>query len=791
MRTIYLNKWKNICLTAGLVLAAGCTPEENLPGVKQMDIAVSQSYVEQGVKAQWEVGDSVSVFFDGVKTPKYFVITSVSADKESATMRGDYPYGVTDGTRITAVYPHTAISADVSAIPVDLTHLKYKEGAIDMSSMIYSASALYEKDHISTLGFKANTAKVTLEIDPFDGFDPSLLSRVDISSSTLTTSASLNLLAGEDEDEWRLRASNGVAVTLQEPIAAKARTETGGVKIDLICIPTQEGQKVDKLNVYLTAGDDMFYAEVTDGFEIKQNSNVLPSKTSMLNKTESGALIFWRKLEEKQMNTGVIRDADGVFRAYYDINYDEKKVKFIELSKEKYEQYAPVEVSEQSLSAGYYALDWETPVCGVKGMSYDLSSDVISLKTEDGVIASIDGNTTAAEEFLAGNKAHYEIKFDRAVASPVFTRGAMSKTLWDGAIAQGTMTDIQLNVDRGWAFVTFPKEWTSYQTKYETLSKDRIAITWTGGLDFGEVDKVVNEQKLGDNILKNYFSDKNLFVPAVEGSHVFFVINTETGEWFKFQPQNEDDYSTIEGSAIEKRLLVSRFDAGVLRQNGEFVAYYDMDLKAGTVNFYSLNSGKTDIDFKEGIALTKEERKITWAEPLQGVTGIELDDANNLKLLGATTLTLDNNPTAASEFLDTSTGGHYAIAIDRSTQKCTKGNLPADFISQIMNHRMNTIELNQGSAWAFVTFTNDGSNNYTFYKTTSRILTKDEISFTNKDLSEFVGGYTVDKDLTPKIKGMLESFYDTNIVVRQKVGGLKPFYVINKAGKGWFLFDRQ
>lgn len=53
---------ENICLTAGLVLAAGCTPEENLPGVKQMDIAVSQSYVEQGVKAQWEVGDSVSVF---------------------------------------------------------------------------------------------------------------------------------------------------------------------------------------------------------------------------------------------------------------------------------------------------------------------------------------------------------------------------------------------------------------------------------------------------------------------------------------------------------------------------------------------------------------------------------------------------------------------------------------------------------------------------------------------------------------------------------------------------------
>ena len=790
MKTVYLNRWKSTWLAAGLLIAAACTPEENIPGVKQLDITVSQSYVEQGVKAQWEVGDSISVFFDGVKTPKYFTITSVSGDKESATIHGDYPYGIKNGTRITAVYPHMAISTDVSAVPVDLTDLMYKDGALDMSSMIYSASAIYENNQISTLGFKANTAKVTLDIEPFDGFEPSLISRVDITSPSLTTSASLNLLAGEDEDEWRQRISNGVSVMLQEPIAAKARTENGGVKIDLICIPTQEGQKVDKLNVYLTAGDDMFYAEVTEGFEIKQNSNVKPAKTRMLNKTESGALIFWRKLEEKQMNTGVIRDADGVFRAYYDINYDEKKIKFIQLTKEDYGNYAAASTSEQVLIPGYYAFNWKTPVCGVKGMKYDLSSDVISLDVETGKLASIDGNGTAADDFLEGNGVHYEIKFDRTASSPTFTRGAMSKKLWDGAIAQGTMTDIQLNADRDWAFVTFPKEWTSYQTKYKVLSKDRISMTWTGGLDFGEVDKVVNEQKLGDNILKNYFSE-NLFIPAVQGSHVFFVINTESGEWFKFQPQNEDDYSTIEGSAIEKRLLAGKYDSGVLRQNGEFMAYYDMDLKSGVVNLYSLNAEKTNIDFKEGVTLKKEDRKITWSEAVQGVTGIELDEANNLKLLGETSLTLDNNPTAASEFLNTSTGGHYAIVIDRATRKCTRGNLSSDFMTQIMNHRMNTIELNQGSEWAFVTFTNDGSNNYTFYKTTSKILAKDEIGFTNKDLNEFIGGYTVDKDLTPKIKGMLESFYDTNIVVRQKVGGLKPFYVINKAGKGWFLFDRQ
>lgn len=787
MKSIILNKWKNICLAAGLVAAGACTPEEYIPGVKMMDIPVSQSYVDPDVRAQWKVGDSVSVFFDGIKTPKYFTVTSVSADLESATIRGDYPYGVKNGTQITAVYPHTAISTDVSAIPVDLTDLIYKNGAIDLSSMVYSASAIYNNEQITTLGFNAETARLTLDLEPFEGFDPAMLSRVDIVSPSLTTSASLNLMAGEDEDRWRLRVTDGLSVTLKEPVAAAARTENGGIRIDLICIPTEEGKKVDKLNVYLTAGDDMFYAEVNEGIDIKQNMHITSQKTDMLNKSESGALIFWRKLEEKQMTSGVIRDSEGVFRAYYDINYADRKVRFIQLSKEDFEQYKPVVMTEQVLTPGYYSLDWETSVCGVKGMKYDAATDAISLTMDEGAsAASIDGNTTAATEFLKGNGVHYEIKLNRG-QQPSYNRGAMSKALWNGAMAQGFMNVIELNSGNNWTFVTYPNNYTSYQSKYTVLSKDRIKAEWTGNFlpDNFTTDKDLNEQTIRQNILDTYYSE-NLFIPAMEGSHIFFVINLSSGEWFKFQPQNEDDYSIVEGSTIEKRLLIGKLDSGVFRKNGEFVAYYDMDLNAETVNFYSLNNG--DIEFKQGIALTKSDRSISWTEPVQGVTGIELDDNNNLVLSGESTLSLDNNPTAASEFLDKNAGHHYVINIDRNAKKCTKGNMSPEFISEAMSQGyMTIIEVNKDRNWSFTTM----PNNYTSYKNEYNALSKDEIEFKNDNL-DCDDGFAADKEINKTaLAGMLDSFYDVNIVVRQKVGGYKPFYVINKAGKGWFLFERD
>lgn len=787
MKSNILNKWKNICLAAGLVAAGACTPEEYIPGVKMMDIPVSQSNVDPDVKAQWKVGDSVSVFFDGIKTPKYFTVTSVSADLESATIRGDYPYGLKEGTKVTAVYPHRAISTDISAIPVDLTDLIYKNGAIDLSSMVYSSSGIYNNDQITTLGFNAETSRLTIDLEPFEGFDPALLSRVDIVAPSLTTSASLNLLAGEDEDRWRLRVNNGLSVTLKEPVTATARTENGGVRIDLICIPTEEGKKVDKLNVYLTAGDDMFYAEVNEGFDIKQNMHITSQKTDMLNKSESGALIFWRKLEEKQMTSGVIRDSEGVFRAYYDINYADRKVKFIQLSKEDFEQYKPAEITEQDLTTGYYSLDWQIPVCGVKGMKYDTATGTISLTMDEGASsASIDGNTTAATEFLKGNGVHYEIKLNRG-QQPSYARGAMSRALWEGAMSQGFMNVIELNSGNGWTFVTYPNNYTSYQSKYTVLSKDMIKAEWTGSFlpDNFTTDKDLNEQTIRQTILDTYYSE-NLFIPAMEGSRIFFVINLSSGEWFKFQPQNEDDYSVVEGSSIEKRILLGKFDSGVFRKNGEFAAYYDMDLNAGTVNFYSLNNG--EIEFKQGVALNKSDRSISWTEPVQGITGIELDDNNNLVLSGDNSLSLDNNPTASTEFLDKNSGHHYTIVIDRNSGKCSRGNMPAKFLEMVKQHpKMTTIEINKDWNWDFVIYP-AGPNGYAFYKTVYESISNDEIRFTNNG---FDSGFTDDENGKNAIQGILDSFYDVNIVVRQKVGGYKPFYVINKSGKGWFLFERD
>lgn len=788
------NILKNICLAAAAVFAAACTPDQMIPEVKMMSVSISQSNVDQGIKAQWEVGDSVSVFFSGIKTPKYFTITSVSGDKETATISGDYPYGMANGTMVMAVYPHVPISSDISSIPVDLKELRYSNGFLDMSSMVYSAFATYENEQIAPLSFYSETAKVTLDVEPFDGFDPSTLERVDIVSSSLTTSANLNLLAGEGEDRWKLRTNNMLSVIIKEQVASKSVTASGGVLIDLVCIPTMAGQKIDDMKIYLTAGDDMFYAELNEAFEITGNTGISAPKTKMLNKSESGALIFWRKLEEKQLTSGVIRDANGVFRSYYEMDYEARKVKFYSLSKEDFESYKAVAISEQDLILGYYSLDWETPVAGVRGMTYDPSSETITLRTEEGTVATIDSNETAAEDFMAGNGAHYEIKFERDMPTPLYTRGAMSKALWDGAVSQGFMKTIELNSGSNWSFVTMPNDYTSYVVNYTVLAKDRIKAERTGQFNYiGDfemsVDKDINEEKLADNIFKAYFDSENLFIPAVEQSHVFFVINTKSGEWFKFQPQNEDDLSTVEGLAIERILRVRKFESGVIRQNGEFVAYYSLNLSAATANFYVLNSDKDEIEFIESVPLTKDDRAISWENAVWGITGIRLDDKNNLELSGeASSLTIDNNPTAASEFLDKNAGHHYAIVVDRNTGMFKRGKMSAKFLGMVMEHpTMTSMEVNKEWDWDFVVFPS-GPNNFAFYKSVYEIVSRDEVKFTNNGFEE---GYNDDESTKAIIQEMLDCFYDTNIVVRQKVGGYKPFYVINKSGKGWFLFERD
>lgn len=793
MKRNILNMWKKACCVSLLAAAAACTPDNEIPPVKFMDITIDQSAVNDGIKAAWQVGEEVSVFFDGVRSPKYFTIKSVSADGNSAVVNGDFPFGLEEGCGMTAVYPATEIDADAAAVKVDLSEQKYVDGRLDMSSMVYSARGAYQKEAVAPMSLAAQTTKLTINIEPFAGFDPAKLSRVELRSGKLTTKASLNAKAGEGEEPWGFRENKGLVVNLKEPVEPAARAN-GGVSLDVICVPSQAESPVNDIELYFTSGEDMFYAVLDKDVVVDKNTVNVTSPVRLLDKEESASLIFWNKLCRKQLNTGVIRDKDGVFSAYYEIDYEAKNIKFLSLGKADYKAYKPVAESVQKLNMGFYTFDWETPVEGVKGLKYDPSTDEVSLKLQEGAVASFDNNATAADDFKQGRQCHYEVKFLRGTDAPFFERGAMSKNLWQAAMNQGVMTAIELNRDRGWEFVTYPNNYTSYVTRYEKLAKDRMKISWTGEFfsDF-KVDQELNERTIRQTILNTFFAENNIFVPAMQETRVFFVINPVNHEWFKFQPQTEDDLSVVDGTAIEKRLIASKFDTGVFRQGPEeeFKGYYRLDIPNLKATFYIMNKDNSDMQYMENVAIVNENRRITWkANILEGIKGIELDNSNNLKLIGASVSRLDNNSTAAAEFLDKGAGHHYSIDIDRSAGKCSKGNMSPLFIQEALNQGfMKTIEVNKDRNWEFTTF----PHNWTSYINTQTVKGKDVILFSNPNLECNANAmFRPDADLNSRtLPNMLRSFHDENIVVRAKTGGRRPFYVINKKGIGWFLFERN
>ncbi len=758
-----------------------------------MDISIDQSAVNDGIKAAWKVGEEVSVFFDGVHSPKYFTIKSVSADGNSAVINGDLPFGLEEGCGMTAVYPATEIDADAAAVKVDLSEQKYVDGRLDMSTMVYSARGAYQKEATVRMNLVAQTTKLTINIEPFTGFDPAKLSRVELKSGMLTTKGSLNAKAGEEDESWGFRESKGVVVNLKNPEEPAARAN-GGVSLDVICVPSLSETSVNDIELYFTSGDDMFYAVLDKDIVVNKNIVNVTDPVRLLDKEESASLIFWNKLCQKQLNTGVIRDKDGVFCAYYEIDYEARNIKFLSLNKADYKAYKPVAESVQKFNMGFYTFDWENSVEGVKGLQYDPATDEVSLKVQEGAVVSFDNNSTAVDDFMQGRPSHYEVKFMRGTDAPFFERGAMSKALWQAAMTQGFMTAIELNRDRGWEFVTYPNNYTSYVTRYEKLTKDRMKVSWTGEFfsDF-KIDQELNERTIRQTILNTFFAENNIFIPAMQETRVFFVINPDNHEWLKFQPQTEDDLSVVDGTAIEKRLIVSKFDAGVFRQGAEeeFKGYYRLDIPNLTATFYIMNKDNSDIQYMENVPIVNENRRITWkANILEGITGIELDNSNNLKLIGASVSKIDNNPTAATEFLDKGAGHHYFINIDRNTGKCSRGNMSPLFIQEAMNQGfMKTIEVNKDRNWEFTTFPHD----WTSYINTHSVIGKDVILFSNPNLECNPNDmFRPDADLNSRtLPNMLCSFHDENIVVRAKTGGRRPFYVINKKGKGWFLFDRN
>lgn len=763
-----------------------CTPEVNLPTLNNEFISAIQSQTSVELKADWKAGDSVSVFFGDIKTPKYFTIQSV--DKSgNAVLSGDIPYGIEDGTMITAIYPHTEISADVTSYYVDLSEQYYRNGSSDKSRMVYTSNTVYSSNKTEIFDFKPITSILTLNLAPFEGFNPSDVTRVDVKSNTLTSSSYVNCRPVEGEQMWKRRENKNIAVLMDIPVVAKYRSTDGGAKLDLMCIPTEGGQKINDLNIFITAGEKMFYAEVTDDFEIKAGTSVISPKAQILNQQESGALIFQKELELKDMNSGVFRNSEGVFLTYYSFDFEQKKVSFYSFEENTSTGGMDWKKTQQTLIPGYYTFDWEKPVANVKGISYNPDSKEISVMINGDAHVDIDGNNSAVSDFLKGSGAHYEVKFDRSSSEiPVFTRGAMSVNMWKGAMAQGRMNTLELNKDRNWSLVTYPDGWTSYQTAYEPMGKDRMKATHTGGFDF-DANVELNEEKLGDNILKTYFSE-NLYIPMISGMHIFYVINTETGEWFKLQPQNEEDFSQGEGSLIERMIKIKQFETGVFRKDGEFLGYYSLDFVNKNATFYSLTKDKSDIIMTKQ-AITIGKRNIVWDKTiLDDISGIVLNAQNVLTLSGGEGKAIDNNLAASDEFLNKGVGHHYHIKIDRTAKKCSAGNMSPSFVNQVLEQgKITDIEVNKDWNWDLVTF----PDTYTFYKTTIEKKGKDVIDFGNDNL-DCDGGYSVNKELNENtVKDMLQSFYDENIVVRQKTEGLKSFYVINKTGKGWFLFARN
>ena len=541
---ILFSKTRNICVAALIMMLAACTPEVDMPGKISMDISVTQSYVDGGLKAKWEIGDSVSVFFDGIKTPKYFTVKSVGSNSEEAVITGDCPYGIEDGTIITAVYPHTAISADVSSVPVDISKLKYKDGSIDMSSMIYSAKAIYSRNKITTLGFNAVTSKIAIEITPFEGFDMSKLDRVDVISNDITTKANLNLMAAEGSEPWALRQTGGLSVEIKGVTNTVSRAENGNIKIELICIPTEVSKVIKDFSVFLTSGEEKYYAEVKANFAINSNTVVNTVDPAELNDAEQSIgktfEIFKEKLQNKKLTSGAIYDLDSKFLGYYNINLDEsKEINIKELSSESYSKGDKVTTTKVTYDTGFFTINFSEPKCGVKGFEYDMSSDEVKVIPEEHSLAShISSNAGSAEDFYKGKGAHYEIKIDRtSTESPKFTKGAMSKLFWDGVMAQGKIEVLELNTSRNWQLVTYPNHYTSYKIEYDAKG-EYISSKWTGEFEGTyNVDKDLNNEKLGDNILKYYANketpQKALCVRYMDGKYSFLLIYDD-GQWFHF-----------------------------------------------------------------------------------------------------------------------------------------------------------------------------------------------------------------------------------------------------------------
>lgn len=245
-----------------------------------------------------------------------------------------------------------------------------------------------------------------------------------------------------------------------------------------------------------------------------------------------------------------------------------------------------------------------------------------------------------------------------------------------------------------------------------------------------------------------------------------------------------------EFSNIEKALKANDLLSGAVRDaDGEFKAYYFFDETFQNITSYVIGetNDKKDITVTtQPVTVSDDKNTASWATPFVGLTQITLQDG---KVTVAGDVVLDANENGVSNLFDLKKY-HLRLEIDRATGVCKRGDMSRLFEEEVMAHSFDFIEINKDWHWDLVIY----ATGYTFYKTKeiSR-LSKDEVWMKNDNL-ECENGMDADKANTELIKGLLESFYDVNIVVKAKAGDemdVAPYYIINKAGKGWFLFDRK
>lgn len=259
-----------------------------------------------------------------------------------------------------------------------------------------------------------------------------------------------------------------------------------------------------------------------------------------------------------------------------------------------------------------------------------------------------------------------------------------------------------------------------------------------------------------------------------------------------------EDGGTTEGmtrrySEVEKALKAKDLLSGAVRDAStqEFKGYYFFDEGFTVITSYIIESnGTTDLKVEtQPVTVSEDGNTASWTTAFAGINSMTLSEGN-IKI--ADGLLLDANSNGARDLFENKSG-HMDINLDRNSFTCTKGNMSTAFIDMARQHTFDVIELNKVWYWDLVLCHNGG--NFTFYKTRGvNYLSKDLVSLNNEDGYECEPEFNTDADKTTIIEGMLDSYYDTNIVVKANGNDqveTAPFYLINKAGKGWFLFVRQ